>query len=76
MLDVDPCREDAHRLLMRCFFHQGRTYQACRQYESCCRVLRSTLDVEPACDTTRLYNAIRAGSELEPALTERWPRGR
>ena len=26
MLDVDPCREDAHRLLMRCYAGQGRAY--------------------------------------------------
>ena len=62
MLDVDPCREDAHRLLMRCYASQGRPYQALRQYEFCQRILRATIDATPARDTTVLYHAIRSGS--------------
>jgi len=48
MLGVDPCREDAHRLLMRCYASQGRAYQAIQQYEFCCRMLKGNLEVEPA----------------------------
>ncbi len=70
MLDVDPCREDAHRLLMRCYASRGRIYQAIRQYEFCRRILKGTLDVEPAPETTRLYRAIRAGSAAKPAPTD------
>jgi DNA-binding SARP family transcriptional activator len=66
MLEADPCREDAHRLLMRCEARLGRPYQALRQYEFCCRVLRSTLDVAPAAATTRLYDEIRAGLLVAP----------
>jgi DNA-binding SARP family transcriptional activator len=62
MLDLDPCREDAHRLLMRCYASQGRRYQALRQYEFCQRILRATIDASPARDTTELYHAIRSGS--------------
>ena len=68
MLDVDPCREDAHRLLMRCYASQGRAYQAIRQYEFCRRMLTATLQSEPDLETTRLYRAVRAGSPA-PALT-------
>ncbi len=68
MLDVDPCREDAHRLLMRCYAGQGRVYQAIRQYEFCRRVLKATLQAEPGLQTTQLYRAVRAGSRA-PALT-------
>ena len=60
MLGVNPCREDAHRLLMRCYAAQGRIYQALRQYEFCSRVLGATVDACPAPDTTRLYRAIRS----------------
>jgi DNA-binding SARP family transcriptional activator len=67
MLDIDPCREDAHRLLMRCYAAQGRTYQALRQYEFCGLVLRATIDGSPAPETTELYRAIRNNSALEPA---------
>ncbi len=70
ILDVDPCREDAHRLLMRCYAQQGRSYQALRQYELCCRTLASTLDTGPEAGTVRLYRAVRAGSTPELALTE------
>ena len=62
MLGADPCREDAHRLLMRCYAAQGRIYQALRQYEFCSRVLAVTVDAAPAPDTTRLYQAIRSSS--------------
>src|SRR4029453_7281612 len=68
MLDVDPCREDAHRLLMSCYASQGRTYQALRQYDLCRRMLRATLETAPTDETTRLYHVIREGSaEQAPA---------
>src|SRR4029453_4664899 len=67
MLDIAPCREDAHRLLMRCYAAQGRTYQDLREYEFCGLVLRATIDGSPAPDTTELYRAIRNNSALEPA---------
>jgi DNA-binding SARP family transcriptional activator len=67
MLGVDPCREDAHRLLMRCYAVQGRVYQALRQYDFCSRVLRATVDAAPAPDTIRLYRAIRYSSARELA---------
>jgi DNA-binding SARP family transcriptional activator len=66
MLDLDPCREDAHRLLMRCYAEEGRLYAARRQYDLCDRVLRTTLQVGPARETTLLYSAIRAGSLSGP----------
>ena len=67
MLGVDPCHEDAHRLLMRCYAAQGRIYQALRQYEFCSRVLRVTVDADPAPDTTQLYRTIRSSSARELA---------
>jgi DNA-binding SARP family transcriptional activator len=66
MLAVDPCREDAHRLLMRCYASQGRIYQALRQYDFCCRVLQATLETGPAAQTTELYRAIREDSRGSP----------
>jgi DNA-binding SARP family transcriptional activator len=68
MLAVDPCREDAHRLLMRCYADQGRIYQALRQYDFCCRVLQATLETGPTPQTTQVYRAIREGSVPEPSL--------
>ena len=81
MLDLDPCREDAHRLLMRCYAMQGRHYQALRQYDFCQRILRAAVDASPAGDTTALYHAIRTGTTAQPAdlddvLAARSPRTR
>jgi DNA-binding SARP family transcriptional activator len=67
MLGVDPCHEDAHRLLMHCYAAQGRVYQALRQYEFCSRILKATVDADPAPDTTRLYRMIRYSSAQEYA---------
>jgi DNA-binding SARP family transcriptional activator len=70
MLAVDPCREDAHRLLMSCYASQGRTYQALRQYDLCRRMLRATLETAPTDETTRLYQAIRQGSAVTAAARD------
>ncbi|MDH3500433.1 MAG: winged helix-turn-helix domain-containing protein [Acidimicrobiia bacterium] len=59
ILEQDPCREDAHRLLMRCYAAQGRTHQALRQFDSCRRVLKATLAANPARDTVATYLDIR-----------------
>ena len=69
MLDADPCREDAHRLLMHCYARQGRIYRAVRQYEFCCRVLRATLETDPDPLTVQLYRSVKAGAPRTPALT-------
>lgn len=62
MLDLDPCREDAYRMLMRCYARQGRPYQALRQFELCSRMLREILSTGPTPETMRIYKLIRAGS--------------
>lgn len=62
MLDVDPSREDAHRLLMRCYAGQGRGHLALQQFDLCVRALRATVDAEPSADTVRLRDAVLAGS--------------
>lgn len=55
----DRCREDAHSLLMRCYSRQGQDHLALRQYQVCVEALRLELDVEPAPETTHLYERIR-----------------
>lgn len=55
----DRCREDAHCLLMRSYSRQGQYHLAFRQYQICVEALRLELDVEPAPETTQLYEAIR-----------------
>jgi DNA-binding SARP family transcriptional activator len=62
MLAVDPCCEEAHRRLMRCYSRQGQPYLSLRQYHLCTEQLREELDVTPMEETTALYEQIRNGA--------------
>jgi DNA-binding SARP family transcriptional activator len=64
ILQRDPCREDAHCLLMRCYSRQRQHHLALRQYQVCAEMLRSELQVEPAPETTQLYNRIRRREQV------------
>ena len=59
ILHQDACREDAHRLLMRCYARQGRIHQVTRQFELCSRAIQSALGCEPSESTAALYRSIR-----------------
>ena len=58
-LELEAWDEAAHRRLMRLLALSDRRGQALAQYEACGRVLREELGVEPAQETTRLYERIR-----------------
>jgi DNA-binding SARP family transcriptional activator len=59
LLAHDPCREDAHRLAIRCYMRLGERAQALRQYRVCCSILMSEFDAEPEEATTTLYDQVR-----------------
>lgn len=59
-LRYDRARERAHRQLMRLRYLAGDRTAALRQYEQCAIALREELGVEPAKQTTVLYEQIRA----------------
>jgi DNA-binding SARP family transcriptional activator len=59
----DPCREDAHRLAMRCYLRRGERAQALRQYQLCERILRKEFDAIPEPATTSLFDQIRLDPE-------------
>ncbi len=59
LLDKDPCREDAHRLVMRCYVRQGERAQALRQYRLCQDILHAEFDAVPERATTALYDRVR-----------------
>jgi predicted ATPase/DNA-binding SARP family transcriptional activator len=67
---LDRFREEAHRQLMQLLSLSGQHNQAMAQYESCRRVLRDELDVEPAAETTALYQQIVAVQRGEVILEE------
>ncbi|HEV2950722.1 MAG TPA: BTAD domain-containing putative transcriptional regulator, partial [Actinomycetota bacterium] len=59
LLGHDPCREDAHRLVIRCYMRIGERAQALRQYQLCRGILRSEFEAEPEPATTALYHQVR-----------------
>ena len=59
LLAHDPCREDAHRLVMRCHVRLGERSQAMRHYQTAQEILRVELDAEPEPATTALFEQIR-----------------
>jgi multiple sugar transport system substrate-binding protein len=65
-VDLDPWREMAHRQVMRLLGFSGQRGAALAQYEACRRLLAEELGVEPAAETTRLYDAIRRGELQAP----------
>ncbi len=59
VLAVDPCWEEAYRLLMRAYLQQGNRPQALRIYERCTRQLDAVLGIRPLPTTIALYKSIR-----------------
>jgi DNA-binding SARP family transcriptional activator len=60
-LEWEPWAEDAHRHLMRLLALGGQRGAALAQYGTCRRLLSEELGVEPAAETTALYEQIRDG---------------
>jgi DNA-binding SARP family transcriptional activator len=63
LLSHDPCREDAHRLVMRCHVRLGERAQAWRQYRTCQRILAAEFEAFPELSTKALFDRVR----LDPA---------
>ncbi|HEY1319015.1 MAG TPA: BTAD domain-containing putative transcriptional regulator [Streptosporangiaceae bacterium] len=59
IIESDPCREDAHRRLMRCYSRQGQAHLALMQYRMCARALAEELGVETDPATAELHEHIR-----------------
>jgi DNA-binding SARP family transcriptional activator len=55
LLEHDACREDAHRLVMRCYVRQGERTRALQHFEK----VREILQLEPEPATTALYERMR-----------------
>jgi len=60
IIERDPCREDAHRRLMRCYSRQGLPHLALMQYRMCVQALTDELGVGADPTTTELYQHIRS----------------
>jgi DNA-binding SARP family transcriptional activator/tetratricopeptide (TPR) repeat protein len=67
-LVLEPWDEAAHRRLMRLLALGGQRSAALAHYKACCHVLARELGVEPADDTTALYERIRSGEVVHVAV--------
>jgi len=56
--NTDPCRESAHRVLMRCFSLQHQQQLVCREYQSCVTALHDELGVPPGDETVQLFRKL------------------
>lgn len=59
LLQLEPCHEATHCLLMQAYARQHQGYLALRQYHTCVELLAEELAVSPNPATTHLYEAIR-----------------
>jgi DNA-binding SARP family transcriptional activator len=59
IIERDPCREDAHRRLMRCYSRQRQRHLALMQYRVCGRSLADELGVGADPVTVELHDQIR-----------------
>jgi predicted ATPase/DNA-binding SARP family transcriptional activator/Tfp pilus assembly protein PilF len=67
LLDLEPWREESHRLLMRLLAGSGQFNAALVQYETCRELLLDELGVEPMAETTAVYQRIQAARQRPPS---------
>ncbi len=69
VLSLEPCHEEAHRLLMSLLALSGQPTAALRQYQIYCQTLAEDLGLEPNEETTALYERIRDAQSSEASDT-------
>ena len=70
-VELDPVREEAQRRLMRALALGGERNAALAHYQGSRATLAQELGVEPAPETTALYEQIRQGTLIAPAPQRR-----
>jgi DNA-binding SARP family transcriptional activator len=68
LLQLDPSWEEAHQMMMIMLAKSGQRNLALAQYETCRRILREELDVEPDERTTEIYEQILAEKILPATI--------
>jgi WD40 repeat protein/serine/threonine protein kinase len=58
---INPVHEPAHRYLMQLHTRDGNRSAALSQYHECARILKEELGVDPATETTALFERILSG---------------
>jgi len=57
-LELDPYREDLHRLVMKVLAAQSKTSAVKKHYESMSALLKDELGIEPSSDTRQLFHEL------------------
>jgi DNA-binding SARP family transcriptional activator len=73
LIAVEPWLEEAHHRLMLMLAQSGQRGAAIMQYNTCRRVLRSELGIEPMPETTALFERLRDGVHAPPLEDNRRP---
>jgi LuxR family maltose regulon positive regulatory protein len=55
VLSVDPCLEEAHRLVMRAYAARGNQAEVTRQFDRCRKALLEEVGAQPSSQTVSLY---------------------
>jgi len=58
-VEMDPCREESYRLLIRAYAEKGDRIAAIRAYKLCASNLQRELGVDPMPETQEMYNRLR-----------------
>ncbi len=61
-LEIDPWQENAHRQVMELLALDGQRAAAAAQYDTCSKLLKAELGVNPSEQTQQLYEAIVSGA--------------
>ena len=61
ILKVDRCNEEAYRQSMRALAASGKRSEALRRYQQCRQALAEELEIQPAPETRRLWQALIQG---------------
>lgn len=61
LIALDPLNEASHRRLMQIYIQAGQHNAALKQYQTCEKILRKELGVDPQPETRALYKQIRKG---------------
>jgi DNA-binding SARP family transcriptional activator len=59
ILTLDPCNEQVHRRLMKCYAEAGQRHMALSQYRRMAAALWETFQVLPSAEATALYSSLR-----------------
>ncbi|QBD74979.1 hypothetical protein EPA93_02810 [Ktedonosporobacter rubrisoli] len=64
LLALDPCLEEGHYGLMRCYLRQGKRGLALRQYQRCAATLQEEMEILPGPELQSLYKRLTEQSRL------------